>query len=57
MSAANKNPKSRNYDEDKAKLKSFLAEFHETDEQGNKKFVYARQLVNVAHREQVDIFA
>lgn len=50
MAKANKR---RNYEEDKAKLKAFLAEFHEVDERGNKNFVYARQLVTIAHREQV----
>ncbi len=42
----------RNYDEDKAKLKAFLAEFFE-DENGAKKFVYAVQLARLAQREQV----
>ena len=48
--------KRRNYDEDKAKLKSFLAEFHTVDEDtGRKNFVYARLLTAVAHREAVAV--
>ena len=42
-----------NYDEEKNKLKRFLAEFHKKDARGNKEFVYARQLTNIAHRDQV----
>ena len=34
-------------------IKRFLAEFHIIDDEGNKKFKYARQLVDLAHREQV----
>ena len=44
-----------NYTEEKEKLKRFLAEFHTKDARGNKEFVYARQLTNIAHREQVQI--
>ncbi len=54
MAAAN-NDKRRNYDDDKAKLKSFLAEFHTTDSDGKKDFVYARLLTRVAHREEVAV--
>ncbi|RXG52413.1 hypothetical protein Avbf_16256 [Armadillidium vulgare] len=35
--------------------KDFLAEFHTVDENGKKTFVYASQLMKLAHREQVDI--
>jgi len=57
---ASKDQRRRNYEEDKAKLKSFLAEFHTVDEDsGAKTFVYARLLVSVAHREassvQIDL--
>lgn len=34
-------------------IKKFLAEFHEEDDEGRKKFKYAKQLVLLAHREQV----
>lgn len=36
-------------------IKRFLAEFHVVDEKGSKLFVYATQLIKLAHREQVDI--
>ncbi|KAA0197921.1 hypothetical protein HAZT_HAZT004719 [Hyalella azteca] len=36
-------------------IKRFLAEFHEVDDEGRKKFKYARQLVALAHREQVSL--
>ncbi len=45
----------RDYEEDKSKLKSFLAEFHQADSRGNKDFVYARQLTAIAHREQAQL--
>ena len=48
--------KRRNYDDDKAKLKAFLAEYHTVDEStGRKDFVYARLLTRVAHREEVAV--
>jgi DNA replication licensing factor MCM7 len=58
--AANQNANQKgstlvNYDDEKTKLKSFLAEFHTKNDRGNKEFVYARQLTNIAHRDQVDI--
>ena len=46
--------KKANYEEEKAKLKAFLAEFHTVDDSGNKTFVYARQLVEIAHRERFE---
>ncbi len=50
------NDKRRNYDDDRAKLKTFLAEFHTVDEStGRKDFVYARLLTRVAHREAVAV--
>ena len=45
----------RNYDDDKAKLKAFLAEFHVVQDNGRKDFVYARQLVTLAHRDAVSL--
>ncbi|XP_018014775.1 DNA replication licensing factor mcm7-B [Hyalella azteca] len=45
----------RNYEEEKEAIKRFLAEFHEVDDEGRKKFKYARQLVALAHREQVSL--
>lgn len=44
-----------NYEEEKAKLKAFLAEFHTVDSRGRKEFVYARQLTAIAHRDQVGL--
>ena len=44
-----------NYNEEKEKLKRFLAEFHTKNARGQKEFVYARQLTNIAHRDQVQI--
>ena len=44
-----------NYTEEKEKLKRFLAEFHTKNARGHKEFVYAQQLTNIAHREQVQI--
>ncbi len=51
MAAAGGN-KRRNYEEDKTKLKSFLAEFHVREARDKKRFVYAPQLTALAHREQ-----
>lgn len=34
-------------------IKSFLSEFCKQDDDGKKHFIYAQQLVNIAHREQV----
>ena len=42
----------KNYDDEKAKIKSFLAEFYQRSQNGGKNFVYARQLTAIAHREQ-----
>ncbi len=53
--AQNKAPGGLSYDEEKNKLKRFLAEFHTKNERGQKEFVYARQLTNIAHREQVSL--
>ena len=37
-------------------MKRFLAEFHVVDDNnGQKKFKYAKQLVDIAHREQVSL--
>jgi len=44
-----------NYDDEKNKLKRFLAEYHTKNAGGHKEFVYARQLTNIAHRDQVNI--
>ena len=44
-----------NYDDEKNKLKRFLAEYHTKNARGQKEFVYARQLTNIAHRDQVNI--
>ena len=56
MAANNqKGPAGANYDEEKNKLKRFLAEFHTKNARGHKEFVYARQLTNIAHRDQVNI--
>lgn len=45
----------RDYAAEKEKIKSFLAEFYLDDEGGGKEFVYGKQLVDVAHREQVSL--
>lgn len=42
---ASKGSKRPNYEEDKQKLKAFLAEYHEVDDNGRKTFVYARWAV------------
>ena len=42
----------KNYDDEKAKIKSFLAEFYQRGQNGNKNFAYAQQLTLIAHREQ-----
>ena len=53
--ASNKDP-SRDYDAAKSALKAFLAQFHIVNQDtGRKDFVYARQITNIAHREQVEI--
>lgn len=45
----------RDYEADKEKLKSFFQEFYVDSEDGSSKdFKYGRQLVHIAHREQVD---
>ena len=52
--ASNKDP-SRDYDAAKSALKAFLAQFHTVNpDTGRKDFVYARQITNIAHREQVE---
>ena len=45
----------RNYDDEKSKIKSFLAEFYQRNQRGGKEFVYARQLTKIAHREQASL--
>uniref|UniRef100_A0A8D8IEI9 DNA replication licensing factor MCM7 n=3 Tax=Culex pipiens TaxID=7175 RepID=A0A8D8IEI9_CULPI len=45
----------RDYTADKETIKSFLSEFHKEDDGGKKVFVYARQMTNIAHREQVGL--
>ncbi|XP_059099226.1 DNA replication licensing factor mcm7-like [Tigriopus californicus] len=47
--------KKPNYEAEQNQLKAFLAEFHTVDEAGQKTFVYARQLVAIAHREQTSL--
>ena len=42
-----------NYDDMKAKLKEFLAGYHKVNDRGQKEFVYARQITDISHREQV----
>ena len=44
-----------NYDDMKAKLKEFLAGYHKVNDRGQKEFVYARQITEISHREQVTI--
>ena len=55
MATADKGPGALNYEDEKNKLKRFLAEFHTKNDRGHKQFVYARQLTNIAHREQVNL--
>ena len=55
MAANQKGPGGANYEEEKNKLKRFLAEYHTKDARGRKDFVYATQLTNIAHRDQVNI--
>ena len=55
MAAAQKGPGVLNYEEEKNKLKRFMAEFHTKNDRGHKVFVYAQQLTNIAHREQVSL--
>ncbi|XP_064639255.1 DNA replication licensing factor mcm7-B-like [Lineus longissimus] len=43
----------RDYEAEREKIKSFLAEFYLDADDGGKEFVYGRQLMNIAHREQV----
>ncbi|XP_055624873.1 DNA replication licensing factor Mcm7 [Toxorhynchites rutilus septentrionalis] len=45
----------RDYAADKETIKSFLTEFHKETDDGKKVFVYARQMTNIAHREQVGL--
>ena len=42
-----------NYDDMKAKLKEFLSGYHKVNDRGQKEFVYARQITDISHREQV----
>lgn len=44
-----------NYDDMKAKLKEFLSGYHKVNDRGQKEFVYARQITEISHREQVTI--
>ncbi|XP_022088153.1 DNA replication licensing factor mcm7-like [Acanthaster planci] len=43
----------KDYNAEKEKCKSFLTDFYNEGDDGTKNFKYARQLVAVAHREQV----
>ncbi|XP_017483153.1 PREDICTED: DNA replication licensing factor Mcm7 [Rhagoletis zephyria] len=43
----------RDYVQDKESIKTFLSEFCKEDDTGKKQFVYAHQLVKIAHREQI----
>lgn len=43
------------YDSEKEAIKRFLAEFHEVGDDGRKKFKYAMQLVELAHRDQISL--
>ena len=45
----------RDYEADKQRLKEFLTNFDETDEEGNRTFKYADKLTAIAHREQTSI--
>ncbi|XP_065079085.1 DNA replication licensing factor Mcm7 [Ochlerotatus camptorhynchus] len=45
----------RDYSADKETIISFLTEFYKEDDDGKKIFVYARQMTNIAHREQVGL--
>ncbi|XP_013784346.1 DNA replication licensing factor mcm7-like [Limulus polyphemus] len=45
----------RDYVDDKEKIKTFLAEFYTEGEKGKKDFKYGRQLIKLAHREQVSL--
>jgi len=47
--------KAADYEQDKQKLKEFLANFTLQDDEGRKKFKYAEQLTAIAHREQVTL--
>ena len=55
MAANQRSAAGVNYDDEKNKLKRFLAEYHTKNAGGHKEFVYARQLTNIAHRDQVNI--
>ncbi|KFM80590.1 hypothetical protein X975_03952, partial [Stegodyphus mimosarum] len=46
---------SRDYSEDKDKIKTFLSSFVKEDKKGEKSLKYGLQLVQIAHREQVAI--
>ncbi|XP_014091304.3 DNA replication licensing factor Mcm7 [Bactrocera oleae] len=43
----------RDYVQDKETVKTFLSEFCKEDDDGKKQFIYANQLVKLAHREQI----
>lgn len=43
----------RDYAQDKESIKTFLAEYCREDDEGKKSFIYANQLVKLAHRDQV----
>ncbi|CAD7002582.1 DNA replication licensing factor Mcm7 [Ceratitis capitata] len=43
----------RDYIQDKESVKTFLSEFCKEDDNGKKQFIYANQLVKIAHREQI----
>ncbi|RWS30719.1 DNA replication licensing factor mcm7-like isoform X1 [Leptotrombidium deliense] len=45
----------RDYNEDKEKIKNFLTDFTEKDEDGNEQLKYGSKLIKVANREEVEI--
>ena len=55
MMADNGKGGATSYDDVKSKLKEFLAGFHKVNDRGQKEFVYARQITELAHREQVSV--
>ncbi|CAG0879729.1 unnamed protein product [Darwinula stevensoni] len=47
--------KTKDYDKEKEQVTQFLQEFYTQNSRGKKEFVYAQQLVKLAHREQVSL--
>lgn len=45
----------KDYSTEKDKIKNFLVEFYLDSEDGSKEFIYGKQLVDIAHREQVSL--